>query len=201
MIYLPFRQKKEMLPCCPPAKRPASPWWVLTDIDTGVFVFLVTWFGREWMKSSVLGSVCAWNISVGVVADVSYWMRLLSSTKVVMLKTVELLFWLERTQTLLVAVVVNKMLWGGNISFCAQEVKSTHIGCVLLGIKEDYPTVFVLDMKCLHILTTELVAAATWPLLWGAFHLFLLFCHLQNIFLIVQNLLEHILQFSQLLVL
>lgn len=41
--------------------------------------------------------------------------------------------------------------------------------------QEACPTMFVLYMKGLHSLVSELVAAARWPLLWEVFHLFLLF--------------------------
>lgn len=88
--FLSGRKKK----CCHAVLQPRDlPTLVDTDWHRhGSFCCLVTWFGREWMNSSVLGSFCAWNISVDVVVDVSYWMKLLSWTKVVMLKAAGLLF-------------------------------------------------------------------------------------------------------------
>lgn len=94
----------------------------------------------EWTPLCLAHLVCAWNISIDIVPDVSFWIELLSWTKVVMLKTAELLFWVKRPYTLLVAVVVSKMPWGGNISFCVWRMKSMDLGCVQLGIKEACPT-------------------------------------------------------------
>lgn len=148
----------------------------LVDTDWhrhGSFCCLVTRFGTEWKNSSVLGSFSQRvkhfrrRCRRRVILDGTW-------TQVVMLSTVELLFWVKRPQILLVAVAVSKILWGANISFCVQEMKSMDLGSVPVSIKEACPAVFILDMRSHPILKTERVAAATWPLLWGAFHLFLL---------------------------
>lgn len=172
-----------MLPCCPPAKKPASPWWILSHTAA----FVVWWQDlAEWMNSSVLGSfsLC-----------VKHFHR--HCTRCVILDQTSVLNQGSHAQNCRAAFLSEETIH--SLGSCGSEQNALRWKHQLLCLKDEehgswlcaagykgsLSHLLILDVKCLLFLTTEVVAAATWPLLWGAFNLFLLFRHLRIFFLIV----------------